>query len=246
VNRAELDRMASVEDSMWWYQGLHRWLLDTLRRYSSMPIGLIVDAGCGSGGLLRYLDSSVGWATTCGVDIDASACALARGRTRAPIVQASVERLPFAPGTVDLMFSADVLCHQRVDPDRALGEAARCLRPGGVLVANLPAHPWLLSAHDARVDNARRFTRRQATRLFRKAGLSVRSAVHWNFILFPAMVAHRLWPGRHRADRASDTRPFGRFTERCGTAALAAERALCGVGLAPPFGGSILAVAQKR
>ena len=43
-------------------------------------------------------------------------------------------------------------------PEAALAEMVRVLAPGGLLLVNLPAFDWLHSAHDIRVQNARRFT----------------------------------------------------------------------------------------
>jgi len=49
--------------------------------------------------------------------------------------------------------------------NRALAEARRCLKPGAIAIFNLPAYDWLLSAHDKRVHNVRRFHRGQARAL---------------------------------------------------------------------------------
>src|SRR6202022_267442 len=94
-----------------------------------------------------------------GLDIDEGAASVARGKSGKPICRGSVDGLPFADGTFDAILSADVLCHRGVDAGRALHGFRRCLKPGGVLVLNLPAYGWLYSAHDVAVDNARRFGR---------------------------------------------------------------------------------------
>jgi len=58
----------------------------------------------------------------------------------------------------DAILYLDVLEHI-ADDARELGDAARRLRPGGVLVVLAPAHPALFSPFDAAVGHHRRYTR---------------------------------------------------------------------------------------
>jgi ubiquinone/menaquinone biosynthesis C-methylase UbiE len=58
---------------------------------------------------------------------------LRRSGRRARLVDASAERLPFDDGSVDTIVSTFVLCTVD-DPDLALREIARVLRPGGQLL----------------------------------------------------------------------------------------------------------------
>src|SRR5690606_5788378 len=120
----------------------------------------VLDAGCGTGGLLRRLASSAGGRLLLGLDIFEPAAATARRKSGAPVVVASAARLPFRDASVGTIFSVDVICHRAVDPVLAVSEARRCLLPGGSLILNVPAYQWLASFHDRQVHNARRFHRR--------------------------------------------------------------------------------------
>ncbi|MGH6976272.1 MAG: class I SAM-dependent methyltransferase, partial [Stellaceae bacterium] len=190
MERGEYERLAAVEDRMWWTRALRRNLHAAAAPFVDTPSARLLDAGCGTGGWLASLAHGASF----GLDRDGFACRLAYGRTHKPIAQGSVDDLPFHDAAFDIIVSADVLCHRGVGVERALGEVYRCLKPGGALIVNLPAYAWLYSAHDRAVDNARRFRRREVTRLLAAAGFSRVHATYWNTLLFPLMMVRRLLP----------------------------------------------------
>ena len=240
----EYEKMAAVEDRMWWYRGLHANLAFAVHRFLPRGPARLLDAGCGTGGLLRALEPALDGCRLFGLDVSGHACTAASARSRRPIVRGGFHQLPFADGSVDCVVSTDVLCHENVDPPRALREARRCLRPGGVLVVSLPAYDWLLSYHDARVRNVRRFTRRRVEGLLEDAGLAPVYATYWNTLLLPVMAIRRLLVGPREND--SDVHPYPRPLDAILGSLLTCERALLRIGTRLPFGGSVLAVAAKR
>jgi SAM-dependent methyltransferase len=241
VERREYEKLAAAEERMWWFRGLHAVLAEALIGTNRAPAGTILDAGCGTGGLLARLKPALPAARLLGLDLDPGAAATARAKSGCPVFIGSVNRLPIAGGILDAVLSADVLCHHGVDVSSSLAEMRRCLKPGGVLLLNLPAYAWLLSAHDAAVDNVRRFGRAELLHLLGQAGFAPARAFYWNSFLFPLMVLRRkLWPGG-----GSDVGLLPAPLERLFAAILALEARLRRAGLALPFGGSILAVAVK-
>jgi len=244
MEAAEYEKMADVEERMWWYRGLHANLLLAIERFVPAPALRLLDAGCGTGGLLSFLRAAPAGYRLFGVDAWQPACELAAVRSRCPVVNAVFHRLPFADGAVDVVVSADVLCHENVDPQIALQEARRCLRAEGVLVLSLPAYQWMLSYHDERVQNVRRFTRRHVLRLLDEAGFAPLYATYWNTLLFPVMALRRLLV--RSADSGSDVHPYPPALDRFLTALLSGERALLRAGARLPFGGSVLTVARRR
>jgi SAM-dependent methyltransferase len=150
--------------------------------------------------------------------------------------------MPFSNASLGAYLSLDVLCHGGVEPMAALKEAHRCLKPGAVALLNLPAYGWLLSAHDRRVHNVRRFTLGQARTLLAGHGFRVLRSSYWNTFLFPLMLLHRLI---ERDDAPSDVRDYPPWLDRLFSAALAVERLLIGLGLRLPFGGSLIIVAAR-
>ena len=231
---------------MWWFAATHANLLMLARQYAedAAAQSRVLDAGCGTGGLLAKLAADRPQATVFGLDADQQACERAVAKSARPVCRGSVNALPFAEASLSAIFSADVLCHRDVDERQALFEFRRCLMPGGILVLNLPAYGWMLSRHDAAVYNVRRYTRSRIARLLRSAGFRLVYASYWNFVLFPIMVITRkLLPARD--DGASDVRPYPAPIEALCRAVTGFERALLKGGLRLPFGGSLIAIAGK-
>ena len=266
MEAAEYRKLAAVEDEMWYFRALHahveRALVGALgsggdaspsphfpeiegaaeapRRHPR-----ILDAGCGTGGLIRQLaPRHSAWRWT-GVDIEPLACTLARERAgdqSTDIHEASVTALPFGEGTFDAVVSADVLYH--VDDDAAaLRQFFRVLRPGGTLVINVSAYRWLWSYHDEAVHARRRYGRGEVRAKLGAAGFAAPRATHWNALPFPLVVARRKFFPAPRD--GSDVRLFPAPVESAFNAAMAVERGWLGAFGALPFGSSILAVARK-
>ena len=221
---------------MWWYRALHTRLCDAL----DLPHGHVLDAGCGTGGFLAALADKCPGMNRFGIEWDYAAACRARGKSGAAVTQGSVNALPFRDASFDAAVSADVLCHGAVDPAMATAELWRVLRPGGRLVVNLPAYQWLLSAHDRRVRNVRRFTTATAAVLLRDAGFRDVRARYWNGLLLPLMVTQRKLLAR--GDSVSDVAPFPPWLDATLHGMTRLERRL---PFPPPAGGSVLAIARK-
>jgi len=205
--------MHAVEDRMWWYRGLRALVVQELARAMGGRDGTVLDAGCGTGGMLARLGPSA-----MGLEYDSFAAALAGEKAGRPVACGSVNEMPLGDHTLAGYVSLDVLCHGGVDPERATKEARRCLEPGAIALFNLPAYGWLLSVHDRRVHNVRRFTRGQARTLLAGRGFKVLKASYWNTLLFPLMLLHRL---TERADAQSDVRDFPPWLDAIFSGALA-------------------------
>jgi len=242
MEAAEYELMDAVEASMWWYRGMHGRIEDALQRSLPRP-GRVLDAGCGTGGLLARLRQQFPQHRLVGVDVDPAACRRAAKKAAVPVVAASVNALPFAPAAFDAILSIDVLCSAGASPALALAEARRRLAPGGLVIMNLPAFRWMMSDHDVRVHNARRYSRREVRALLAESGFRPVSVFYWNSLLFPLMVLRRKVL-RSRAAR-SDVRAYPPLLNQLFSGALALEQRLARLGVHPPFGGSVLAIAVK-
>ncbi|MFV3130373.1 class I SAM-dependent methyltransferase [Niveispirillum sp. KHB5.9] len=240
VEDGEYARLAAVEDRMWWFFGA-RSLMTWALRDAGPPPGPVLDAGCGTGGLLQWLRDAMPDRLCVGLDMAPAALHHARRREGACLVGGSVNNLPFANASLAAIMSADVLCHRNVDPGVALAESARTLMPGGVLILNLPAYEWMKSTHDHRVHNIRRFIRRDIAALLARSGLLLRRATYWNAFLLPLLVLWRL----AGSAKTSDVRPYPPIIDLCLRRLLDLERWIIRYGGDFPLGSSILAVAVK-
>jgi SAM-dependent methyltransferase len=230
---------------MWWFAALHANLALLYGRIGGGAGRPLLDAGCGTGGLLARLSAALPDRAAIGLDADRFACERARAKSEHPVCAGSVDALPFADGAFGAIVSADVLCHEGVDERAALAQFHRVLCEHGVLILNLPAYSWLMSAHDKAVANVRRYTRRRVARLLESAGFRLLFASYWNTILFPLMVLTRkLSPAD--AGATSDVKLHAPPVEALCRAATRIERALLRAGLRLPFGGSVIAVAAKQ
>ncbi len=234
--------MDAVEDRMWWYRAMHARAAAALH---ALPTGAaVLDAGCGTGGFLARLRAARPDLALHGVEYDPGAARRAAAKAGALVAAGTVNALPFGDGRFEALCSLDVLCHRAVDQAAALAEFRRVLRPGGLLLLNLPAHEWLRSAHDARVHTARRYSRRTARAALEGAGFRAVDARHWNSLLLPLMAVQRRLLAKDEG-AASDVTEYPPWLDRTLFAATEAERALSRLGLRFPAGGSVMALARR-
>ncbi len=127
-----------------WYDHLYARLHALLAAHLAPARGgrRALDAGCGTGFQAHVL-RGLGYETH-GVDISAGLLAVAR-RTVAGValVRADLQALPYAPAAFDAIVCGGSTLSFVADPDRALAELARVLRPGGRLLLECE-HKWSL------------------------------------------------------------------------------------------------------
>ncbi|BCJ38100.1 hypothetical protein Athai_56030 [Actinocatenispora thailandica] len=136
--RNELSQYERLRDE-WWRPGSVftplRWLAEARARLvppAGRPGAVLVDLGCG-GGLLAPWLAGRGYRHV-GVDPVSISLALAREHGVTPL-RGDAYRVPLASGCADVVVAGELLEHV-ADPARVIAEAARLLRPGGLLVGD--------------------------------------------------------------------------------------------------------------
>lgn len=186
MNPEEYSNLSRVEKAHWYYAGKRQLVRGWIDRCNPGKRRLrILDCGAGTGCFAEEL------AKVHEVHVlDDHEESLRILRTKFPAAQVhcleAAGRLPFEDASFDVITALDVLEHIEHD-DAALAEMHRVLRPGGVMVATVPASMRLWSDWDVSLHHFRRYDRRMLAALFAKQG-------HWqtiwlnytNFAIFPA------------------------------------------------------------
>lgn len=112
----------------------HRWRSwETLQLFRCFGQGRVLDAGCGTGLILRHLGEEA-------VGLDINPRNIRRAEKHAPkakLILGDLEKIPLPGGSFDTVVCTDVLEHFP-HPQKALHEIFRVLVPGGVLIGSIP------------------------------------------------------------------------------------------------------------
>jgi SAM-dependent methyltransferase len=171
------------------------------------PGRVVLNVGAGQGTFTNLLtDRSFEVTST---DVSPTAVAVLRQRVRGTVREADATDLPFADHSVDAVVLGEVLEH--IEDDRAaLREAARVLRPNGVLALSVPRNPAWFSTSDRWAGHVRRYTRARLLDAVEKAGFEVIRCTPWGFPV--SSLYHRTV--YERVVRRSSTPPEAKSTAR--------------------------------
>jgi len=236
-------RLAEVESRHWWFRARRAIAASVIERLGLAQTAKILEAGCGTGGNLAMLDR---FGDVRAFEPDTGARAVASNKGVGPVDPGRLpDGLPEGLADFDMVCAFDVLEH--IDDDHGAAVAlAYCLKPGGHLVATVPAFTWLWSRHDDAHEHKRRYTRQQLKALLKGAGLEVERCSYFNTLLFPPIALVRL--GRRilgiEGDGTGDIALPGKSLNSLLYALFSFERRLLQV-IDLPIGVSLLIVARR-
>jgi SAM-dependent methyltransferase len=241
----EYRRLFDLEDRLWWFLGMRRVSSTLLDRYlcETKYQRSILDAGCGTGGMLKTLNH---YGQAFGVDASMQALRFASQRAVAPLVQADVVRLPFASESFDLVTSFDVIYHSRVSSDdEVLLEMRRVLRPNGLIMLRVPALKLFRGRHDVAVHTRHRYRRRELKKKLNQAGFALEFVSYLNCFLLPLAILRRgVERLLHPEHQGSEVEPIAPWLNQTLYRVLMLEAKWIRFGRLP-FGLSLVAVARK-
>lgn len=249
ANRLEYQRMYDVERKLWWYQVLHGKVLNQIKkRFRSFGPDLkILDAACGTGGLLSFLREK-GYQNIYGFDYSQHAIDFSLERN----LNVSFGDLKnvdlFRPDeTYDVICCNDAL-YFLTDSEiiNALKSFKIRLNVNGVILINIHAFEAFSGTHDLAVGSSRRFTFRDFKKYSELAGLKTEYYTYWPFVLSLPIWIVRNWQKyqiRHgkinTEDLDSDVKYPGSFVNGLLRSTMFMEETLLGKA---PFGSSLFVV----
>ena len=151
----------------------------------------------------------------------------------------------------DIAFMLDVIEHIPDDIE-AVRQAAKALKPSGLLFVATPAFQQFWSYNDNLANHLRRYTRSQFRAIAEKTGLKLLDSRYFMFLLSPLYLLSRLKPGfdelSHEEKRkvVEDQHKVPAAPLNAVLTAVFAAETPVGHWLSFPWGTSVLGVFQKR
>lgn len=191
-NLQEFEKMAAVEQRLWWYRHLHALVLEIIGNNFGRNAA-ILDGGCGSGGLMLKLRNA-GYTNLTAFDLSRIAVEFTKKRGFEVLsLDLKDAASAYPPAAFDVVVSNDTFCYFTLAEIPAIVRGlASLLKPGGLLIANLPALDAFAGIHDRAVGIVHRFQKKDILGLAKNCGLEQRELWFWPFFLSPVIFAVRL------------------------------------------------------
>ena len=236
---------ANSEDHFWfqWRARAAAALIERLGLPLDQPLR-VFDVGCGTGITARQLAQRTSW-TFDGADLNVEALKRCAGGLDRVLYYDVLEKREEFRDRYDVAILFDVIEH--IEPTRPFLEAVLFhLKPGGIVLVNVPALMALFSVYDKVAGHYRRYDRRMLADEFAAVNATVVDQVYWGFSMVPLLLARKVVL-RGETDDAQTIRtgfvPPSPLAHRLLKGIMTTESALL---QRPPFGSSLLAAVRKR
>jgi ubiquinone/menaquinone biosynthesis C-methylase UbiE len=241
MNSEEYERMYRLEETYWWFVGRHHLVLTFLKqKYGDRRDLRILDIGCGTGEMSRKLSA---FGNVVSADFSPLALDFSKRRGLTDLCAADAMKLPFRDCAFDVVVSLDILEHLP-DDEAALQEFQRVLKPGGRVIATVPAYKSLWSGHDVALMHFRRYVSREVRERFTRARLKIEKLSYAMTFLYPVAWFVRKLGGLRKSEPKASLVSVPGFANRILVGLLASENAVIRkINL--PFGLSVFCVAER-
>jgi SAM-dependent methyltransferase len=192
-SKEEYIKMSDVELFHWWYRSLHHLVLNVIKKYNNTSDVKILDAGCGTGGLLSFLRDK-GYRNLSGFDISKDAVSFSKDK-KLDIFQCDLrdyneERI------YDIIISNDTMYFFNINEQKAiLNKFYKNLNGGGIVILNFPALNIFSGIHDKAVGIRQRFNKQMIEDMIDKDKFKIVEQVYWPFLLSPIILFIRFIQG---------------------------------------------------
>ena len=191
MNASEYSNLDRVERTHWYYAGKRELVRAWIRRAAGLsPKSLLLDCGAGTG---LFAEGMRDVSQVRVLDDHAESLAILRTRfAPAEIIEGSATGIPLPAAAVDCVTILDVLEHIK-DDQGAVREIQRVLRPGGCVVATVPALMTLWGYWDTALHHHRRYTADSLRALFAEGDWEIVHLNYTNVVAFPFVWFVRRW-----------------------------------------------------
>jgi len=241
MQKASFQTTYDNEKTYWWYQARADIVEHIFARIAGTVPREILNIGCGTGFISRRFEK---FGQVLSLDYSADALQFCAANRLDALAQASGVSLPLKTESFDACLALDVIEHIREDT-LAVQEISRVLKPGGLLLATVPAFQWMWSKMDE-LGHFRRYTKSRFGELLKNAGLKPLIFSYYSFFLFPLAVPHRFYERlfKTKMEAGDFIPPLPASINKMFYHIFRWERVWLGY-LSFPFGLSILALAEK-
>lgn len=191
MNREYYLKYYEFERKHWWFRARAEILQGYIERHCRSSSGLkILNVGAATGGSIDWL-SKLGEVTS--LEIDKESVLFIKDHLKANIQEGTIESLPFAENSFDLVCAFDVVEHVEND-QLAVHELARVSKANGSVLITVPAHMHLWSQHDVINHHHRRYNVESLKRILNDLpGGKIQFMSYFNYHLYrPILFARKI------------------------------------------------------
>jgi SAM-dependent methyltransferase len=188
MKQVEYYRMAESESSHWWYRSLHKLVLGELNKHFDSNGIFIIDAGCGTGGLIGYLERH-GYTQVEGFDDSNTAVQICKNR-KMPVFKGDIRDVTeyFMEHSADAVISNDTFYYLDIKEQRKFtDDVYPILRDEGIIIVNIPVFKSFRGIHDIQVGIRERYHHSDIWNSFDRDKYRMVTKVYWPFFLSPAI-----------------------------------------------------------
>ncbi|MDP3265862.1 MAG: class I SAM-dependent methyltransferase [Sulfuricurvum sp.] len=190
-NKSEYIKMDSVENSHWWYKSLHHMVLNIIKNEFNSSNISILDAGCGTGGLLSSLTAN-GYNFLHGFDISKEAIDIAKSKNLKVSIS-DLKQYKYTDQAYDIIISNDTMYFLTLDEQKKiLNEFYKSLNLNGIVILNLPSFDTFRGMHDEAVGIKKRFNKKMVHAMIKNSKYKVIKQTYWPFSLSPIIFFIRM------------------------------------------------------
>lgn len=225
-----------MEEGNWWADSRKELIVSLIEKYSKKEKGILCDVGCGTGAVLKALNTNTSYACI-GIEKNPADAAKSKNKNLNVCVEdASTFNLD---KKADIILLLDVVEHIE-DDQKALSNCLQQLNKGGLIILTVPAYKFLWSEFDKKAGHIRRYSKMQLKSLLLENRLRIVFLSYWNFfLLVPVVFIRKILELSPDGDKIpAPLFLLFRFL-------LKIEKFLILQGLALPFGVSLVTVAVK-